>query len=242
MAMKAEAAVRTETVEYADGSVALEGFFAYDDAVAGKRPGIVVVHEWWGLNDYVKTRARMLAEMGYVAFACDMYGKGRRASTPEEARALAGEIRADRPLMRRRAQAALQTLKKHPLCNATRTAAIGYCFGGGVVLELARSGAEVSGVVSFHGNLDTPNPEGTKDVKAKVLVCHGADDASVSMDAVKAFVEEMRAAKVDYQVVIYGGAVHGFTNSASAAYNEPADRRSWQAMQGFFNELFKKGQ
>ena len=241
------AAIKSEKVEYQCGDTVLEGYLAWDDAVAGKRPGVMVVHEWYGLNDYAKKRAEQLAALGYVVFAADMYGKGVLATTPEEARKLATALRQDRKLMRLRAEAGLETLKKQPLCDPSRVAAMGYCFGGGTVLELARDGADVKGVVSFHGNLDTPNPADAKNIRGKVLVLTGADDPSVPPKQVEDFMAEMRAAGVDYQIVSYGGAVHAFTNPASgndpkrgAAYNEAADRRSWEAMKQFFTETLGK--
>ncbi len=245
-AASAHAAIHTEEVEYRHGDTVCKGYLAYDDAVQGKRPGVLVVHEWWGLNDYAKSRARQLAEMGYVAFAADMYGGGKVVTTPEEAGALAGAIRKDRPLQRARAAVALEVLRKHPLVDPARLAAIGYCFGGGTVLELARSGAELAGVVSFHGNLDTPNPADARNIKAKVLVCHGANDTLVPTEQVLAFQKEMRDAGVDWQMILYGGAVHSFTNPASGsdpskgvAYNAAAGRRSWEAMKAFFAEVFR---
>lgn len=241
-----QAALRTEVVEYKHGDVVLEGYLAYDDAVKGKRSGVIVVHEWWGLNPYARMRTEQLAKLGYIAFAIDMYGKGVRAKDSKEAASLAGLYRADRPLMRARANAGLEVLKKHPLTDVNRIAAIGYCFGGTVVLEMARSGAELAGVVSFHGGLSTPNPSDAKNIKGKVLVLHGADDPAVPTDQVIAFQDEMRKAGVDWQMVSYGGAVHSFTNpeagndpSRGAAYNEKADNRSWEAMKTFFGEIFK---
>lgn len=245
MAVGAHAELRTQVVEYKDGNTVLEGYLAYDDAVKVRRPGVLVVHEWTGLGDYVKRRAEQLAKLGYVAFAADIYGKGIRPTKPEEARAQTDIYRKDRQLMRRRAAAGLAVLQKNALTDAQRIAAIGYCFGGGVVLELARSGAPIAGVVSFHGNLDTPNPADAKNIKAKVLVLHGADDPIVPQDQVAAFEKEMREAAVDWQLIAYGGAVHGFTNPDSGndaskrlAYNEKADRRSFAAMQQFFTEIF----
>jgi dienelactone hydrolase len=218
---------------------------AYDDAAKGALPLVLVVHEWWGLNDYAKDKARELAQAGYVAFAVDMYGKGVLAKDAKEAGELAGKYKGDRKLMRRRIVAGLDAAKTNPRVDPNRIAAIGYCFGGTVVLELARSGADIAGVVSFHGGLDTPDPQDAKNIKCKVLVLSGADDKSVPMSQVTAFEEEMRQGKVDYQIVIYGGAVHGFTNRANGddpsknvAYNEKADKRSWQAMKDFFGELF----
>jgi dienelactone hydrolase len=241
------AAVKTETVEYKQGDTICEGYLAYDDESKDKRPGVLVVHEWTGLNDYSKKRARQLAEMGYVAFAADIYGKGVRASNPTDAAKLAAKYKEDRKLMRARAQAGLDVLKKQPSVDPSRVAAIGYCFGGTTVLELARSGAELSGVVSFHGGLAAPTPEDAKAIKGKVLALHGADDPFVPAKEVAAFEEEMRKGGVDWQLVKYGGAVHSFTNpsagddpSKGAAYNASADRRSWQAMKDFFAEIFKK--
>jgi dienelactone hydrolase len=244
--VNAQAGLRTEVIGYKHGDTVLEGYLAYDDAVKGNRPGVIVVHAWTGLDAYTKRRTEQLAELGYIAFAIDMYGKGVKAKDAEEAARLAGIYRADRSLMRSRANAGLEVLKKHTLTDAKRIAAIGYCFGGGVALELARSGADIAGVVSFHGNLDTPNPEDAKNIKGKVLILHGAADPIVPTDQVIAFQDEMRKANVDWQMVIYGGAVHAFTNpesgydpSRGAAYNEKADRRSWEAMKAFFVEIFK---
>ena len=240
------AEVRTEVVEYRHGSVVLEGYMAYDDSVQGKRPGILVVHEWMGHNPYVRKRAEGLARMGYAAFAIDMYGKGVRAKDSKEAASLAGIYKGDRRLMRARAQAGLDVLAKHPMVDTARMAAVGYCFGGTTVLELARSGAPLVAVVSFHGGLDTPSAVDAKNIRGKVLVLHGGDDPYVKPAEVAAFQEEMRGAGVDWQFVAYGGAVHSFTNpdagndnSKGAAYNEKADRRSWEAMKAFFAETLK---
>lgn len=241
-----QAKVVTEVVEYTHGDAVLEGYLAYDDAISGKRPGVLVVHAWNGLGDYAKMRARMLAEMGYIAFAADIYGKGIRPKTTEEAAKQATIYRSNRPLQRSRVRAGLDVLKNHKLCDTERVAAIGYCFGGGTVLELARSGAKLSGVVSFHGNLDTPDPSVAKNITCKVLVCHGADDPHVPFEQVQAFFEEMSSADVDYQFIAYGGAVHAFTEkeagddpSRGAAYDADAERRSWEHMKLFFAELFK---
>ncbi len=245
-ATMAQGEIMTKSVDYQDGGTQLEGFLAWDNSIDGPRPGVLVVHEWTGLNDYAKMRCRMLAELGYVAFAVDMYGKGIRPQTTEEAAKQAGIYRSDRQLMRRRVNAGLDVLVNNDLCDPKRVAAIGYCFGGGTALELARSGANIAGVVSFHGNLDTPDPNDAKNIKCKILVCHGADDPHVTWDQVLAFVDEMRAAKVDYQFIAYSGAVHSFTNPASGddpsqgvAYNAEADHRSWAHMKLFFDEIFK---
>ena len=244
--VSAHAKLKTSVVEYKHGDTVLEGYLAYDDAVKGKRPGVIVVHEWWGLNPYARMRTEQLAKLGYIAFAIDMYGKGVIAKDAKEAAALSGIYRADRALMRARANAGLEVLKRHTLTDVRRVAAIGYCFGGTTVLEMARSGADLAGVVSFHGGLSTPNPGDARNIKGKVLVLHGADDPAVLPDQVMAFQDEMRKAGVDWQMVSYGGAVHSFTNpeagndpSKGAAYNEKADRRSWEAMKMFFVEIFK---
>ena len=185
--LPAWAAIQTETVEYQDGTVQLEGFVAFDDAVKEPRPGVMIVHEWKGLGDYAKRRATQLAELGYVAFAVDMYGTGVRPQTHEEAAKVSGLYRNDRHLMRARINAALEEFKKMPFVNPEKIAAIGYCFGGTTVLELARSGAAVKGVASFHGGLDSPNPADGKNIKAKVLVFHGGDDKFTSPENLAAF-------------------------------------------------------
>ncbi|MEW6015853.1 MAG: dienelactone hydrolase family protein [Candidatus Zixiibacteriota bacterium] len=240
------AALKTETVEYREGSTVLEGFLAYDDASSNSRPGVLIVHEWMGINDYTKRRAVMLAEMGYVAFAADIFGKGVRPTSVQEASEQAAKYKGDRPLLRARALAGLEQLKKNRLVDPKKIAAIGYCFGGTTALELARAGADVAGVVSFHGGLDMPNPDDTKNIKAKVLICHGGDDPYVPTEQVADFQNQLRQARVDWQFIAYGGAVHSFTNpdagndpSKGAAYNANADRRSWEAMKQFFAEIFK---
>lgn len=242
-----QAAIETRSVEYRQGNTRLVGYLAFPKDVTGPLPGILVVHEWMGLNDYAKHRADQLAELGYIAFAADIYGDGKIAANREEAGKLAGSYKNDRPLLRARVAAGLATLKAQPGVAGDKIAAIGYCFGGTAVLELARSGADIAGVVSFHGGLDTPTPQDAKNIRAKVLALHGADDPYVPADQVAAFENEMRQAGVDWQLIVYGGAVHGFTNPANgtdnskgAAYNALADARSWVAMQQFFNELFAK--
>ena len=242
----ARADLHTQTVSYRQGGEELKGYLAYDRAIAGPRPAILVVHEWWGLNDYIKRRVNQLADLGYIAFAADIYGNGFVTRDPQEAGKIAGRFRDDHQLLRNRAIAGLQVLTGQPLADKKRVAAIGYCFGGTTVLELARSGAPVLGVVSFHGVLDTPNPADAKNIKGKVLALCGADDPFVPPPQVSAFQEEMRKAKVDWQMITYGGAVHAFTNpdagsdpSQGVAYNEKADKRSWEHMKVFFAELFK---
>jgi dienelactone hydrolase len=239
------AEIKTETVEYKDGDTTLEGFLAYDTAQAGKRPGILVVHQWMGLSDYEKKRCEMLAKLGYVAFAADVYGQGIRPKSVAEAGAQAGKYKSNRKLLRQRVNAGLACLRQQRLVDAQRVGAIGYCFGGTAVIELARSGADVRGVVSFHGGLDAPTPADGKNIKCRVLALHGADDPFESAADLAAFENEMRAGGVDWELVKYGGAVHSFTDwnadgsLKGAQYNERADRRSWAAMREFFADLFK---
>ncbi|MFO1065414.1 MAG: dienelactone hydrolase family protein [Pirellulales bacterium] len=241
------AEVQTKTIQYTDGDVTLEGFVAVDPAKGGAaKPGVLVVHQWLGLTDYEKSRCKQLAELGYVAFALDIYGKGVRPAGTQEAGKLAGKYKNDRALYRRRLNLGLEQLKAQPGVAPKQIAAIGYCFGGTGVIELARSGADIAGGVSFHGGLDSPTPEDGKKIKAKLLICHGADDPFVPVAEIDAMKAEFNAAKVDWQMIYYSGAVHSFTqqmagddNSKGAAYNAAADRRSWQAMQDFFNEIFK---
>ena len=244
-AVSAQALVKTQAIEYKDGDVVLQGWAAWEDGFKEKRPGILVVHEWWGHGPYARRRAEMLARLGYTAFAVDMYGKGVYAKDHEEAGKLAGAFFADRSAMRRRAMAGLEQLKKAPFVDADKLAAIGYCFGGTTVLELARAGVDLAGVVSFHGMLGTPSPA-TEKPKAKINVQHGADDPNIKPEQVAAFQEEMRKAKADWQFTSYGNAVHSFTNpdagndpSKGMAYNKEADERSWKAMQAFLSELFR---
>lgn len=238
--------IKVETVEYKQGDTVLEGYLAHDDAAQGKRPGVIVVHDWKGNGEFSKKKAEDLAKLGYVAFACDIYGKGVRPATAQDASAQAGKFKNDRALLRARVNAALDVMRDHKSVDSAKIGAIGFCFGGTTVLELARSGAPVAGVVSFHGGLSSPAPEDAKNIKAKVLVLHGADDPFVKPDEVLAFEDEMRKGGVDWQLVAYGNAVHSFTNKAAgddnskgAAYNEKADRRSWEDMKDFFNEAFK---
>ncbi len=242
-----QAEIRTEVVEYKDGDVTLEGFVAWDSAKAGKLPGVLVVHQWTGLTDYEKGRCRQLAELGYVAFAVDVYGKGIRPTAMQDAAKQAGMYKTDRQLYRRRLTVGLEQLKARPNVAANHLGAIGYCFGGTGVLELARSGAPVSGVVSFHGGLDSPAPADGKNIKSSVMICHGADDPFVPAKDIEAFSKELNDAKVDWQMISYSGAVHSFTqpmagndNSRGAAYNEKADKRSWEAMKSFFSEVFTR--
>jgi dienelactone hydrolase len=240
------AAVHSETGPYKHGDTVLEGYLAYDDAIQGKRPGILVVHEWLGLSDHAKKRAEMLAELGYVAFAADMYGKGVQGTGPQDGMKLSAPFKADRKLMRARATAGLDVLRSNPKVDTTKLGAIGFCFGGTTVLELARAGTDLRGVVAFHAGLGTPMAAQAGAVKAKVLVCHGGDDPHVPPAEVQAFRDEMQKAGAAWQLIAYGNAVHSFTNPAAndkahgMAYNAEADRESWKAMKDFFAEVFAK--
>jgi dienelactone hydrolase len=253
-AVSARSAVVTRDVDYEHNGVKLQGFLAYDDSktAGGKIPGVLVIHEWWGLNDYVKHRAVQLAQLGYVAFAADMYGKGVLAKDPQEAGELAGKLRGQ-PLFAERAQAGLDQLLGTGLVDPARVAAIGYCFGGSAVQALAYAGAPLAGIVSFHGGLIPAGAETASRLKAKILICHGALDPSVKRDALEAYLKSLDDAKIDYQFVQYAGAVHAFTNPDSdknaalypamkgfVAYSPSADRRSWADMQVFFGEIFAK--
>ena len=244
------AAIQTEEVQYSQGEVTLNGYLAFDDSVEGKRPGILVVHEWWGHNPYARKRAEMLAELGYIALALDMYGEGKLADHPDTAGAFAGEVGKDlQGIGKDRFVAAVDLLKQHELTNPEHIAAIGYCFGGGIVLHMARFGLDLDGVVSFHGNIATQTPAQPGEVNARVLVFNGADDPFVTAEQIVAFKKEMEDAGVDYEFVNLEGAVHSFTNPGAdefgqkydmpLAYNEAADLKSWAGMQTFFNEIFQ---
>ncbi|MBI5582048.1 MAG: dienelactone hydrolase family protein [Deltaproteobacteria bacterium] len=243
--LPAHAKVVSRFVEYKHGDTILQGYLAYDDSKAGKRPGVLVVHEWWGLNDYVRSRVNKLAQLGYVAFALDMYGKNVWTTDPNKAKELMGHLQGT-PLLRERANAGLDILQKNRLVDPRRIAAIGYCFGGTTVLELSYGGANVAGVASFHGGLTVPKPEDEGKIRAKILVLHGADDAFISNDAITAFQDAMRKANADWQMVYFGGTVHSFTNPGAdkvgmkgIAYKPKADERSWSYMIAFFKEIFR---
>ena len=242
----AQAALVEKTLPYTQGDAQLEGFHVYDDSIQGKRPAVLVIHQWTGLTDYEKNRARQLAELGYNVLAADIYGAGIRPRPPEAGQT-AGKYKQDRELYRARLTAALDTLKHDERTDEARIAAIGYCFGGTGVLELARSGADIAGVVSFHGDLSAASgfEAKPKAVTAKILVLHGADDPYVPAEQVAAFQKEFTAAQADWQFTAYSGAVHAFTQKEAgddpakgAAYHAAADRRSWDAMKAFFQELF----
>lgn len=237
------AKVKTEKIVYEKDGVKMEGVLAYDTKTKKPRPGIVIFPDWMGQGEYSQMRAQQLAQMGYVAFAADVYGIGNNPKDMGEAAKLAGKYREDRKLMRERAQAAVATLSQNKLVDSSKVAAIGYCFGGTVALELARDQAPLKGVVSFHGGLAT-NMKATE-VKTKVLVLHGADDPFVPAKEVSEFEEEMRKAKADWQLIAYGNTVHSFTQKGAGndpskgfAYNEVADKRSWEQFKIFLKELF----
>ncbi len=239
-----------KTVEYKAGNVALKGYLAYNTSFKGKRPGIIVVHEWWGLTEYPKMRARMLAKLGYVAFAADMYGDGKTADNPKDAGTYAGESMKDSSLFMSKFAAALDYLKNDEHVDPTKVGAIGYCYGGGVVLNMAAAGVDLNGVVSFHGTLAAVKPPQQGNVKAKLLVCAGGADKFNSEKDIEAFKSEMNKAGVDLRYVSYKGAEHAFTNPDATklgkrfkipiAYNKKADKESWTAMEKFFKQVFKK--
>jgi len=236
--------IKTQMVEYKDGATTLEGYLAYDESLKTPRPGILVVHEWNGLGKYVMGRADQLAKLGYVAFAPDIYGKGVRPAGFEACMAESNKYKNNRALMRRRAKAGLEVLRGSDRVDPHSLAAIGYCFGGTVALELARSGAPLDGVISFHGGLDTPNLKDAKKIKGRVLVLQGGAD-DYTLKQVPVIDKEMKAAKVDYKMVIYPGAKHGFTNpenkdlKSGVFYDAAADKGSWEEMKKFFGEIFK---
>ncbi len=241
---QALAEVKTEVVEYSHGDAVLEGVLAWDDANADKRPGVLVVPAWKGVDDHSCETAKKLAAEGYVALVADMYGKGVRPKTGEEARAESGKYRDDRALMRARAAAGLECLSKQALVDTERLAVIGFCFGGTVALELARSGAALDGAVSIHGGLGTPNPADAKAIQGRVLALHGAADPHVPPAEVEAFQKEMKDAGVDWKLIPYEGAVHAFTDpsagsdpSRGAAYHEEAAKQAWADMTAFLHDV-----
>ena len=245
MTAAAQAKVVTRQIAYTHDNVALEGMLAYDDETQARRPAILVVHEWWGLNDYVRHRAEKLAAMGYVAFAADMYGKGKVTNHPKQAGEWSKMVTANTAFWQQRALAGLKVLMKQPQTDPQRIAAIGYCFGGGTVQQLVYAGAPVKGVVSFHGALQMPPAGVGGKTQAKILMCHGGADPFAKPEQVQAYLGAMEQSGLDYQFIIYGGAKHGFTNPGADAYNIPAlgynanaDRRSWKLMQDFFAEIF----
>jgi dienelactone hydrolase len=237
--------MQTLDIDYRDQSVNLRGYLVWDETAAERRPGVLVFHEGLGLGEFAMARARRLAELGYVAFAADMFGDRRQARNLQEVATLVGGLRNDPETLRSRGRAALATLAASSQVDVNRLAAIGFCFGGSVVLELARDGADLKAVVSFHGVLATKAPAVSGQVKASVLVCTGIEDPLAPPEHVSAFENEMRSADVaDWQVIGYGNTLHGFTNPAAdgtimraAIYSAQADRRSWASMQSLFDEV-----
>lgn len=239
------AEVTTEAVEYEHDGQTLEGFLAYDDAIEGPRPGVLIVHEWWGHDEYARRRARQLAALGYVAFALDMYGKGKVTEHPKEAGQWAGAVRANIDGWRARARAGLAVLAGHERVDGDRIVAMGYCFGGATALQLAYGGEKLVGVASFHGSLPVPSEEEAAAIEARILICHGGSDAFIGDETIASLRDALEAAGADWQLIVYGGAVHSFTNPAAdghgiegVAYDEAADRRSWAHFQLFLEEVF----
>ncbi len=237
--------MQTRTLEYKDGATTCKGYLAFDETKSGPRPGVVLFPEAFGIGEHVMERARRLAGLGYVALAADPYGNGATASDLPAAIGLMGTVRADVNVWRTRARAALDALAAEANVDKAKLAAIGYCFGGSTSIELGRSGAPLAAIVSFHGGLECPKPEDSRNIKAKVLVCTGADDPMITPAQIATFEEQMRQTKVDWQVQVYGGTVHSFTNpdadklgNPALAYNPVADRRSWKAMLDLFGEAF----
>lgn len=245
LVLPVQAAVQNKTIEYRDGDTLLRGQLYWDDRYETQRPGILVVHEWWGLNAYAKLRARMLAETGYVAFAPDMYGDHRVTEHAHEAKSWMEQITANLPAWQQRARLGLEQLKAQPQVDAERIAAIGYCFGGGTVMQMAYAGMDLKGVVSFHGPLPPATPEQQQHIKGRILVAHGDADNFVPAERLTAFKEALNAAGVNWEMDIYGGARHSFTvpdaerkGMDNLKYDAIADHRSWQRLLGFLDELF----
>jgi dienelactone hydrolase len=239
-----------KAVEYRAQGVVMKGYLAYDENIKGKRQGVLVIHEWWGLNDYARKRARMLAELGYTGLAVDMYGEGKTAMHPDDAGKFSSELMKNFDVAKTRFMAAMDFLKQQANVDPTRIAAIGYCFGGGVVLNMARQGIDLKGVASFHGSLNAIKPAQVGNVKAKILVLHGGDDKFIPTEQIEAFKQEMKSAGADFQFFSYPGALHSFTNpeadalgkkfNMAIAYNADADRKSWDELKKFLSAIFKK--
>jgi len=238
-----------QTVTYAVAGTKMRGYFAYDERVQGQRPAVLVVPEWWGVNDYTRRRTRMVAGLGYAALSVDMYGEGKEAKTPAEAEQASSAVMKNFDMGRARFLAAMKFLRGEPIVDPKKIAAIGYCFGGGVVLNMARQGIDLKGVVSFHGDLTAVKPAQPGTIKPKILVLTGGDDQLVPPEKVEAFQQEMKAAGADFRIISYPGAKHSFTNPGADAlgkksnlpigYNAQADQKSWEEMKGFLRRLFK---
>ena len=238
--------IQTEYTTYSIDGKEFIGYLAWNNSASEKRPGVLVFPEWWGLNDYIQKRTEQIAELGYIALGVDMYGEGKTVDNPEEAGSLMNTVLEDNQAIKSRVEAAYKVLKEHALSNSDRLGAIGYCFGGALVLNMARMGMELRAVVSFHGALDSFFSPSPGDVKAKVLVCQGEADEFISKEAIEQFKSEMDTAGADYEFISYHGAFHGFSNPAAdergrkfnipLAYNESADRNSWQSMKDLFEK------
>ena len=245
----AQARLHTEEIKYQVGDSSYTGYLAFDDAISGKRPGILVVHEWWGHNDYARKRTEMLAKLGYTAFALDMYGSGKVAEHPDTAKGFMQSVMSNMPEAKKRFDAAAKILRNHVTVSSKKIAAIGYCFGGGFALQMARSGEDLLGVVSVHGSLGTKNPAKPGQVKARVLVLTGAADPFTPVEQVQSFESEMKAAGVQYSIKSYPGVKHSFSNPKAdsyaqkfgmpLAYDKKADEDSWERMTVFFKDIFK---
>jgi len=246
----AEPKILGKAVDYSAQGVVMKGYLAYDENIPGKRPGVLVVHEWWGLNDYARKRARMLAELGYTALAVDMYGEGKQAMHPDDAKAFSSELAKNSEVAKARFMAAMDFLKQQDSVDPTRIAAIGYCMGGGVVLNMARQGVDLRGVASFHGGLTAVKPAEPGSVKAKILVLHGGADKFITPEQIEAFKQEMKSAGADFRFISYPGATHSFTNpdadelgkrfNMPIAYNADADKKSWDELKEFLKKIFKE--
>ncbi len=244
----AEAKIVEKTVEYSAQGVPLKGYLAYNDSIKGKQPGVLVVHEWWGLNDYARRRARMLAKLGYTALAVDMYGEGKQAKDPDEAGKLSSELFKNFDVAKARFMSAMEYLKQQPTVQPDRIAAIGYCFGGGMVLNMARQGSDLKGVASFHGNLVPVDKAAPGEIKAKILVLHGGADKFLTEEQIEAFRKEMKDAGADLNFISYPGALHSFTNPKAdeyakeynlpIGYNREADKKSWEELKKFLKDIF----
>jgi dienelactone hydrolase len=244
-ACNASAEIKSNEVEYTENGVKLKGFIAWDDAIKEKRPGILVVHEWWGINDYVRGRAKELAALGYVAFALDMYGEGESTIHPEKASEMMENLKKNEALLLSRARAGLGILRNNPNVDKSNIAVIGYCFGGYVTLKLAYAGEDIKAAVSFHGAL--PVPEDTSKIKSEILICHGEKDTFIPPETVKSVKDALDKGKIKYKFISYPGAMHAFTvpdagkkGVKGLEYNENADKGSWKEMQDLFNRVFKK--
>ena len=240
--------INTENKHYSVDDIDFNGYLAWDDSVSEARPGVLVFPEWWGLNSYIKKRTEQIAELGYLALGVDMYGNGRTVHTPEEAGKLMNSVLGDKQAIKARVKCVYNALKQHYLSDSNKIGAIGYCFGGALVLNMARMGMELRAVASFHGALDSFFSPSPGDVKAKVLVCHGEADEFISKESVEQFKSEMDMAEADYEFISYQGAFHGFSNPAAdergrkfnipLSYNENADRNSWNSMKDLFENNF----